>query len=60
MMDMTDLVSFTTMDVIVLLALGFTVVFLIAWACSPGLRAWIERPKYRFMAEIDRYDRGLR
>jgi hypothetical protein len=50
--------SVTAMDLIVLVAVVFAVVFLAAWACSPNLREWIERPKYRFLAEVERYDRN--
>ncbi|MBZ5602622.1 MAG: hypothetical protein LAO79_09985 [Acidobacteriia bacterium] len=45
------------MDVIVFLAMAFAVVFLLAWAASPRLRAWIERPKYRFQENVRSYDR---
>lgn len=37
----------------VLLALAFVA----AWAASPRLRAWIERPKYRFLDALADYDR---
>ena len=50
MMDMM------AMDIIVLLAIGFAVLFLAAWAVSPRLRIWIERPKYRFLADVQSYD----
>ena len=46
----------TAMDVIVGLALLFTVVLLAAWLLSPRLRAWVERPKYRFQADVRAYD----
>ena len=42
----------TVMDVIVGLAVLFTVMFLVAWMVSPRLRAWVERPKYRFQADV--------
>ena len=42
----------TAMDVIVGLAVLFAVVFLAAWLISPRLRAWVERPKYRFQADV--------
>jgi hypothetical protein len=45
------------MDVIVLLAVVFAVVFLVAWIASARLRAWIERPKYRFLADVQSYDK---
>jgi len=46
------------MDFIVLAVLIFVVVFFAAWLISPGLRTWIERPKYRFLADVEEYDRG--
>jgi hypothetical protein len=46
----------TMLDTIVLLAVVFAVVFLAAWLISPRLRAWIERPKYRFLADVQSYD----
>lgn len=49
--------SFDAMDVIVFAALAFTVIFVIAWMVSPSLRTWIERPKYRFLADVESYDR---
>ena len=54
MMPMTMTVSL--MDIIVLLAGAFAVVFLIASLLSPRLRVWIERPKYRFLADVQEYD----
>jgi hypothetical protein len=42
------------MDAIVLVAVVFTLVFLIAWLASPRLRIAIERPKYRFLADLER------
>jgi hypothetical protein len=48
--------SMTMMDAIVLLAVVFAVVFLAAWLVSPSLRVWIERPKYRFLADVQSYD----
>jgi len=50
----------TLMDAIVLLAVVFAVVFLAAWLVSPSLRAWIERPKYRFLADVQSYDETRR
>lgn len=52
--------AMNAMDWIVLLALLFTLVFLAAWVFSPGLRAWIEKPKYRFLADVEAHDRRLR
>ena len=50
--------SMSGMDIIVLLALGFTVLFLAAWVVSPALCRWIERPKYRFLADVQSYDQA--
>jgi NADH:ubiquinone oxidoreductase subunit H len=50
--------SITGMDVIVLIAVLFTVVFVGAWLASANLRAWIERPKYWFLANVEDYDRA--
>ncbi len=47
------------MDLIVMIAVGFAIVFFVAWALSPDLRAWIERPKYRFLAETEGYDETM-
>jgi hypothetical protein len=49
----------TTMDLIVLIAVVFALAFVAAWICSPTLRAWIERPKYRFLADVEDYDRVI-
>ena len=55
-MQTMSMQSMTLMDAIVLLAVVFAVVFLAAWLVSPGLRIWIERPKYRFLADVQSYD----
>jgi hypothetical protein len=44
------------MDAIVFLAVAFAIAFLAAWMVSPGLRTWIERPKYRFQKDVQSYD----
>jgi hypothetical protein len=44
------------MNLIVLAAVVICTVFVAAWAVSPNLRMWIERPKYRFLAETRSYD----
>lgn len=51
---------FSLMDAVVLIALAFAVVFLAAWAASPRLRGWIERPKFRFQANVRNYDNQRR
>lgn len=43
-------------NVIVFSAIAFAAVFLVAWLMRPGLRAWIERPKYKFQANVKNYD----
>jgi hypothetical protein len=53
---MTMPMSISLMDAIVLLAGIFAVGFLLAWIVSPRLRVWIERPKYRFLADVQKYD----
>jgi hypothetical protein len=44
------------MNLIVLAAVVICTVFVAAWAVSPNLRMWIERPKYRFLAQTGSYD----
>ncbi len=43
---------------IVCFALAFAAAFFIAWLTRPDLRAWIERPKYRFQTNVQNYDRA--
>ena len=43
-------------DLIVFSSIGFLAVFFVAWTLLPGLRAWIEKPKYRFQANVQSYD----
>ena len=57
-MNMTTL-NLSAMDAIVALAMLFAVVFVAAWAVSPRLRAWIEKPNYRFQQSARIYDEGL-
>ena len=45
-------------DLIVWASVAFAIVFVVAWAVSPALRAWIERPKYRFIDAVQGYDRA--
>lgn len=60
MTTMTGITAMTAMDWIVLIAVLLTVLFLVAWISSPTLRAWIERPKHRFLADVEDYDREVR
>jgi hypothetical protein len=46
------------MDAIVLTAMVCAAVFVVAWLLRPDLRAWIERPKYRFQANVRSYDQA--
>jgi len=46
------------MDAIVIAALVCAVAFVAAWLLRPDLRAWIERPKYRFQANVRSYDQA--
>jgi membrane protein implicated in regulation of membrane protease activity len=55
--NMTGMIfQLTAMDFIVGLALLFALVFVAAWLISPRLREWVERPKYRFQADVRAYD----
>lgn len=47
-------------DLIVWLSIVFAVAFAAAWLIRPDLRAWLERPKYRFQAHVQDYDRVQR
>lgn len=38
-------------------SLAFAVVFACAYLLREDLRAWIEQPKHRFQASVQRYDR---
>jgi hypothetical protein len=55
-MNMLDV---TAMNFIVVLVLLFAAGLVVAWAASPRLRAWIEKPGYRFQENARRYDQGL-
>jgi hypothetical protein len=56
MNHLDPMLHLTAMDVIVGLSLLFALAFLAAWIFSPALRAWVERPKYRFQENVRRYD----
>jgi hypothetical protein len=43
--------------IIVVASLVFGMGFVLAWCCSPELRRFVERPKYRFMDRVRQYDR---
>jgi hypothetical protein len=58
MAHQSALTQFDAFDLIVALSLVFSLALLIAWSCSPKLRAWIERPKYGFQANVRSYDKA--
>jgi hypothetical protein len=43
-------------NLIVFSALAFALVFFAAWLLSPRLRMWLEKPKYRFQANVREAD----
>lgn len=43
-------------DVIVWGSVALSLGFVTAWAWSPDLRAWIERPKHQFLDSVRGYD----
>jgi len=45
-------------EVIVTAAVIGVAAFVTAWLLRPDLRAWIERPKYRFQANVRSYDQA--
>ena len=47
-------------SIIVIGSVVFGVAFVVAWCWSPALRRWVERPKYSFLARVQRYDRAHR
>lgn len=47
-------------DLVVWASVAFAVVFVAAWAVSPELRRWIERPKHTFLEAVRQYDRDAR
>ena len=49
----------TALDFVVLSAILLAIAFTAAWACSAKLRNWIERPKYRFLVDVEGYDEGV-
>jgi len=43
-------------DLIVFSSIIFVAAFFLAWLLRPDLRAWIEKPKYGFQANVQSYD----
>lgn len=44
------------MDAVVITSVVAVLAFVVAWALRPDLRAWIERPKYRFQCDVEQFD----
>lgn len=47
-------------DLVVWGSIGLALAFVAAWAVSPSLRAWIERPKHQFVDAVLAHERGVR
>ena len=47
------------LDLVVFAAIAFSVIFALAWAVSPGLRQWIEKPKYQFQKNVESYEKSV-
>lgn len=47
-------------SIIVIASVVFGLAFVGAWCGSPALRRWVERPKHRFLARVQQYDRARR
>jgi hypothetical protein len=44
-------------DAIVFSSVILAAAFFAVWLARPDVRAWIERPKYRFQRNVQSYDR---
>ncbi len=44
---------------IVIASIALAAAFTVGWLLLPGLRAWIERPKYQFQERLRQYDRAV-
>jgi hypothetical protein len=44
-------------DAIVFSTIILAAVFSAIWLISPNVRAWVERPKYRFQSNVQSYDK---
>lgn len=47
-------------DLVVWGSIGLALAFVAAWAVSPSLRAWIERPKHQFVDAVLAHERSVR
>jgi len=45
-------------EMIVLGSAVFGAAFVLAWLVRPDLRAWLEAPKHRFHANVQKYDQS--
>ena len=45
-------------DAIVFSTIVLAAVFSAIWLISPNVRAWVERPKYRFQSNVQSYDKA--
>jgi hypothetical protein len=45
-------------DAIVFSTIILAAVFSAIWLISPNVRAWVERPKYRFQSNVQSYDKA--
>jgi hypothetical protein len=45
-------------DAIVFSTIVLAAIFSAVWLISPNVRAWVERPKYRFQSNVQSYDRA--
>lgn len=45
-------------DIVVFAAAACAAAFTVFWMAIPNLRNWIERPKYRFLANVQSYERS--
>lgn len=50
----------TGMNIIVAVVLILSAALCLAWARSPSLRAWIEKPNHRFRQDAQDFDRALK
>jgi hypothetical protein len=45
-------------NVIVFSSIAFAALFVAAWLLRADLRAWVEKPKYRFQRNVQSYDQA--
>jgi hypothetical protein len=47
------------LDLVVFAAIAFSLIFAVAWAVSPALRQWVEKPKYQFQKNVEGYEESI-